>query len=175
MHNPVGNINNIPTRRRSEILDFKVEAERYLYKDEDGRICIPAYIMKACIRNAGRNYRVRQRYSTYASMIRAGIDVEPEYIPLIHNGWKVDVRIVVVNRNRILRARPRFDVWGLEFFIRNNDPNILKFDILKKIVVDAGKYYGIGDYRPEFGLFEVLEFKKVDRGEAYENQDNYRR
>jgi len=161
MHNPVGNISNVPTRRRSEIPDPEKEAESYLYKDPEGNICIPAYMIKACIRSAGRNYRVKQRYSTYASMIRAGIDIEPEYIPLKHNGWMVDVRPVVVKGNRILRARPRFDEWELEFKLINKDPAILKFDIIKKILEDAGKYYGLGDYRPEFGLFEVIEIVKV--------------
>jgi hypothetical protein len=35
-------------------------------------------------------------------------------------------------------------------------------DTLRRILNDAGRYYGIGDFRPEFGLFEVQEFKKVE-------------
>jgi len=149
-------------RRRSEIPDPKTEAEKRLYKDEKGNICIPAYVVKACIRSAGRNYKLPQRQSTYASMIRAGIQVEPEWIPLKHNGWKIDIRPVVVQRSRILRARPRFDEWGLEFTIINLDPTILKKDVLKQILIDAGKFYGIGDYRPEFGLFKVVRFEDID-------------
>jgi hypothetical protein len=159
MHNPIG-IGNKPKLRRGEHLDPKVEAESYLYKDENGRIVVPARMIKACIRNAGRNYTVKGRgKTTFGAMIRAGIDIEPENIPLISDGWKVDVQTVVVQRNRIPRARPRFDNWELKFKIINKDPTIIHKDTLKQILIDAGKYYGIGDFRPEYGLFEVVSFE----------------
>ena len=165
MHNPesqFSGISNKPKLRRGEHLEPKVEAESYLYKDSNGNICIPARIIKACIRNAGRNYRVKGRgRTTFSAMISAGIDIEPEMIPLIHNGWKIDIQIVSIQRNRIPRARPRFDEWSLEFKIINKDPTIIHEDTLEKILIDAGKYYGIGDYRPEYGLFEIVEFKKL--------------
>jgi hypothetical protein len=159
MHSPVG-IDNKPKLRRGEHLDPKVEAESYLYKDEKGNIVIPARVIKACIRNAGRNYTVKGRgKTTFAAMIRASLEINPENIPLISDGWKVDVQSVVVQRNRIPRARPRFDNWELEFEIINKDPTIINKDVLKQILIDAGKYYGIGDYRPDYGLFEVVKFE----------------
>jgi len=159
MHAPTG-IGDKPRLRRGEHLDPKTEAEMYLYRDPEGRIVIPSVNIKACIREAGRNYRVSGRRTTFAAMIRAGIDIRPyPYVPLIHNGWVVDIRPVVVQRNRILRARPRFDEWALEFEIINHDPTIIHADTLHRILIDAGKYYGLGDFRPEFGTFEVKEFK----------------
>jgi hypothetical protein len=92
-------------------------------------------------------------------MIRAGLEITPENIPLISDGWKVDVQSVIIQRNRIPRARPRFDNWNLEFEIVNKDPTIINKDVLKQILIDAGKYYGIGDYRPDYGLFEVIKFE----------------
>ena len=162
MHAPVG-LGDKPKLRRGEHLDPKVEAESYLYKDSRGKICIPAVNVKACLRSAGRNYRVSGRRTTFGSMIRAGLDIRPyPMIPLIHDGgWEVDVRPVVIQRSRILRARPRFDDWALEFEITNQDPTIIHEETLQKIVTDAGKYYGLGDFRPEFGLFNVLRFKKL--------------
>jgi hypothetical protein len=148
-----------PTRKRGEHLDPKVEAEMRLYKDPQGNIVIPSVNIKACIREAGRNYRVRGRKSTFAAMIRAGIEIKPfPYVPLIHSGWTVDIRPVVVQRNRILRARPCFEKWSLEFQIINNDPTIIHSDTLHKILIDAGRYYGLGDFRPEFGTFKVEKF-----------------
>jgi len=150
-------------RRRSEIPDPESEAKSRLYLDKKGNIVIPSLNVKACIRSAGRNYKVPQRKATYASMIRAGLDIEPSpYIPLIHDSWEIDIRPVVVQGNRILRARPRFDKWALEFRIINRDPTILHRDMVKQILEDAGKYYGLGDYRPEFGLFKVEMFKIVE-------------
>lgn len=157
LHNPVG-ISDKPKIRRGEHLEPKVEAESYLYKDQEGNICIPAANIKACIREAGRNYRISGRRTTFASMVRAGLEIRPEMVPLIHNGWEVDLRSVVIQRQRIPRARPRFNTWALEFEIINKDPTIIHQDTLKKILIDAGKYYGLGDFRPEYGLFELIYF-----------------
>jgi hypothetical protein len=161
MHAPV-DLGDKPKLRRGEHLDPKVEAESYLYKDAEGKICVPSVNLKACIREAGRNYRVSGRRTTFAAMIRAGIDIKPyPMIPLIHNGWVVDVRPVVVQRNRILRARPKFDEWALEFQIINQDPTVIHAGTLKRILEDAGKYYGLGDFRPEFGTFQVEELSVI--------------
>jgi len=159
MHAPV-ELESKPKLRRGEHLDPKVEAEKYLYKDNEGNIVIPAVNVKACIRDAGANYKVSGRRSTFKAMIKAGLDIKPfPYIPLEYDSWVVDIRPVVVQRARILRARPRFDEWALNFEIVNKDPTIIHADTLKKILVDAGKYYGLGDFRPEFGLFKVEKFE----------------
>jgi len=47
---------------------------------------------------------------------------------------------------------------SLEFQIINNDPTIIHSDTLHKILTDVGKYYGLGDFRPEFGTFKVEKF-----------------
>jgi hypothetical protein len=62
-----------------------------------------------------------------------------------------------------MRARPRFDEWCLEFKILNLDPGLLKAEVIKKILEDAGKYYGLGDYRPEFGRFKVERFEVIKK------------
>lgn len=163
MHAPYG-IGDTPKLRRGEHLDHEVEAESYLYKDAEGNICIPAVNIKACIREAGRNYKVSGRRTTFAAMIRAAIDIKPfPDVPLEHNTWRVDVRPVVIQRSKILRARPCFDEWELEFEIINNDPTVVHSDTLEKIMKDAGRYYGLGDFRPEFGLFEVTKFKAREK------------
>jgi len=151
-----------PKLRRGEVLDPKTDAEMKLYKDDKGNIVIPSVNIKAMIRDAGRNYKISGRNSTYASVIRAGIDIKPyPYVPLVHNGWEIDIRpVVVASGGRILRARPRFDNWSLEFEIINYDPTIIHEDILQQILIDAGKYYGLGDFRPEFGTFRVEKFEK---------------
>lgn len=160
IHNPQG-VGDKPKLRRGEHLDPKVEAGSYLYKDAEGKICIPATNIKACIREAGRNYKVSGRRTTFASMIRAALEISPSMVPLIHNGWETDVRPVVIQRSKILRARPKFDPWALEFEIRNSDPTVIHEDTLRKILIDAGRYYGLGDFRPEFGLFQVDKFERI--------------
>lgn len=166
---------NAPTglnekRRRSELPEPEEEAMRALYRDGD-IIVVPSVNIKAMIRDAGRNYRVPQRKATYAAYIKAGIDIEPSpYVPLLdpttnkpyrvsERKWSIDIRPVRVQNARILRARPRFDKWALEFKIINLDPGILQRDMVKRILIDAGNFYGLGDYRPEFGRFRVEKFE----------------
>ena len=158
-----------PKLRRGEHLDPKTEAERKLYRDSEGNIVIPSVNIKAMIRDAGANYKVKGRRTTFKAMIKAAIDIKPyPYVPLLDGDgnpnpkWVVDIRPVVVQRSRILRARPRFDEWRLKFQIINKDPTIIHEETLKKILEDAGKYYGLGDFRPEFGLFQVVTFKKTE-------------
>ena len=162
-------LSDMQPRRRSEIPPPEQEAREALYTDGD-LIVIPSLNIKAMLRNAGRNYRIPQRQATYGAYIRAGIDIEPSpYIPLLNprtgkpykvseKPWKIDIRPVVVQQRRILRARPRFDEWALEFKIINLDPPLLKREMIHRILIDAGRYYGLGDYRPEFGLFKVEKF-----------------
>ena len=154
------------SRRRSEVPDPEKEAEMRMYRDPQGRIAIPNYVIKACIRNAGGNYRAKQRMSTYKSLLKAAIDIEPEWVPLKYDKWVIDARPVNIKGNRVIRYRPRFDKWALEFRIVNNDPKIISSEILRKILVDAGRWYGIGDYRPEFGLFKVVKFRRLTPVEA---------
>jgi hypothetical protein len=159
MHAPTG-LGDKPRLRRGEHLDPRVEAEASLYRDAQGNIVVPSVNIKACIREAGRNYRISGRRTTFATVIRAGLDIRPfPNVPLIHKGWVVDVRPVVVQCSRILRARPRFDEWALEFEIVNSDPTIIHADTLRRILEDAGRYYGLGDFRPEFGTFRVERFQ----------------
>ena len=160
VHAPVG-ISDKPTRRRGEHFDPKKEAEQALYRNDSGEPCIPAFNVKACLRNAGRNYKVSGRKSTFGAIILAGIDIRPEMIKIQSNdGWKIDLRTVVVQRNRIIRARPRFDDWALEFEILNLDPTIIHTETLQRILEDAGKYCGLGDFRPMFGTLQIEEFEE---------------
>lgn len=171
MHRPC--LNALASKRRSEIPAPEEEAKMYLYTDGDV-IVIPNLNVKAMLRDAGRNYRIPQRKATYGAYIKAGIDIEPTNIPLLNprtnkpyrvseKGWKVDVRPVVIQGNRIMRARPRFDEWALEFRILNLDPKLLPSGVIGQILTDAGKYYGLGDFRPEFGRFNVEKFEIVER------------
>jgi len=105
--------------------------------------------------------------TSYSSYIYAGIELEPAFVPLVTNSgkaaaraWEVDVRPVNVQKARILRARPRFDDWAFEFQIKILDP-IMRPETLKNILQDAGKYVGLCDMRPLFGLYSVEKFEPV--------------
>jgi len=152
---------NKPSRGKKEI-SLKEEAEKLLYLDKEGNIVVPALTILACLRKSATNFKVPGRgKKTFKDFIYSGVKIEPREIPLVtENGWEVDLQPVVINRARVIRARPRFDEWKLNFETEILDV-IITPSTLKEILVDAGKYNGLLDFRPLFGLFEVTKFEKA--------------
>ncbi len=78
--------------------------------------------------------------------------------------WKeprhVDRRGVKVGQSRVIRTRPRFDDWRVSFEVLVN-PCALNVDDVREAIDDAGKYVGLGDYRPRFGCFAVESFEEI--------------
>jgi hypothetical protein len=91
-------------------------------------------------------------------IFKAGIFVEPELIPHSNPEWKIDKQRVVVNRAGILRCRPRLDDWSLSFTILVREER-LQPRVIQDILHHAGKFHGIGDFRPRYGLFQVSTFE----------------
>jgi len=169
MHSPLSLMEGEGGRKRGVRPDPREDAEKALYRDpKTGRISVPAYAIKAAIRDASRDFKVpgkgRRKFTNY---VKAGIIIEPEWIPLEtgdkdpEEAWEIDLRPVVVQKSRIIRARPRFDEWSLEFTVRIVDP-IITPEYLKEFIIAAGKYHGLLDFRPEFGLFKLEKFEKEE-------------
>ena len=66
---------------------------------------------------------------------------------------------VVVQRNRILRTRAKFDDWSCTFHL-DTDPELVDRLQLETWLEIGGRRIGLGDWRPEksgnFGRFEVM-------------------
>lgn len=150
------------TRGTKEIT-LKEEAEKLLYLDKEENIVGPALTILACLRKSATNFKVPGRgKKTFKDFIYAGVRIEPENISLVtENGWEMDLKPVVIQRARIIKARPRIDEWKLNFEVEILDV-IITPTTLKEILVDAGKFNGLLDFRPLFGLFEVIKFEKVE-------------
>ena len=157
--------------KRGKQHDPEKEAAAAVYRDAEGNIVVPMLNVLSALRDAAVDFRVAGKgKKTHKNYIYAGIRIEPEEIPLEYepNGdkpWAVDIRPVVLNKkDRIPRARPRFDKWALEFVIQIVDP-IINPDSLKAILEAAGRYVGLCDFRPLFGLFQVTKFEPVAEAE----------
>ena len=151
---------DMPSRGK-EKLTAKEQAEKLMYKDKEENAVVPSLNLLACLRDSAVNFKVPGRgKKTYKNFIYSGLLVEPENIPIISDdGWEVDLRPVVIGRARIIRARPKFVNWELMFQIEIIDP-IITPSAIESILIDAGKYNGLLDFRPLFGLFEVKKFSK---------------
>lgn len=69
----------------------------------------------------------------------------------------LDVRPVKVGMARVMRTRPRFNTWALEFSIVW-DSSVLNEGTVKEAIQVAGLRKGLGDYRPKYGRFVLKDF-----------------
>ena len=156
-------MSNEPVKRKKMgcSYDNQEDAENCLYKDSEGRICQPANHIESALIKASANYRIGgQGKKTYKDAFKGGVFIDPLFIPHLIPDWGIDLQNVVIQRARILRARPRFDKWELNFTITLIDERITP-DVLKDVLIDAGKFCGLGDNRPRYGTFEVTAFNKL--------------
>lgn len=128
---------------------------------------MPAQNLKAAISDAAK--RIADPSSPRKSardLFRAGILVfgdsdggqfssfqktEPDYL---------DKRKVNVQRAAVPRTRPAFkDGWELSFVIEIMASDHINVDMLHRALSDAGRFNGLGDYRPDFGRFRIDTFE----------------
>ena len=97
---------------------------------------------------------------SFKDVVTSSIVVEPEEIPMIsEKPYEIDTRPVVIQRARVLKWRPLFRNWKLQFKITILDDTNIQASTLKEILDKAGLTKGIGDYRPRFGRFMVTKFE----------------
>ena len=147
--------------RKGIVRDPAKEAQNAAYILPNGKLYQPAEHIERAMVKAGTNYIIPGAgKKTYKDAIVGGVFIEPVCIPHLIQKFEVDVRMVRIQGARIERARPRLDNWALEFVMTVIDERITPA-VLEDILRDAGKFIGIGDYRPKFGRFEVVSFKAV--------------
>ena len=133
----------------------------------DKKICLPAVYLKNCITEASKQFKiVGKGKSTYSKLVASTVDIIPDMIELDSGKFEI-FRISAVNpmtKGRMMTERPRFNKWKAKFEIVLNDPAV-PFGVINEILEHAGKYVGIGDWRPEkkgmHGKFLISEFKKI--------------
>lgn len=141
-----------------ELAIHRLQWEGGLYWNETTGPYIPGANLKRCIQEAAKSEKMGK------NVLRGVTPLEAE-IPLIYKGprdiealWDtqkhLDVRSVGVMGRKILRARPRFDEWGIETSVYINTA-VINFDDFKRWIEFAGLMEGLGDYRPTFGRFQA--------------------
>jgi len=146
---------------RKEEYNPEDEAKKCLCLTEDGKIFQPSTHFEASMTKEAVNYKLpSQGKKTYKDAFKAGVEVLP--LEIIHKNqeYTVDVRPVVINRARVPKARPMFKEWELSFEIHVYDERISE-GVLRDVLDNAGRFHGVGDYRPKFGQFEVTGFEEI--------------
>ena len=154
------------SRRKLQQTDFKTQAEQSAYIDViDGKrqLYVPSYAVYGMIIHTAKQYRARR--IPLSNLLAGTIRIEPEKIPLGTDQYEIDVRPVVIQKSRVLKARAKVSNWTLTFTIIYNKKFLPEgiHQTLRQILEDAGVRIGLLDYRPQhmgwFGTFEVAEFK----------------
>ncbi|PKH45523.1 hypothetical protein KKB3_01056 [Dehalococcoides mccartyi] len=152
------------SKKRTGVPDWRAEAELALYKDYHGQIYQPASHIEASLKEASKTLKIPgKRGATYSKLIGSAVSVSPDAITHLVQDYEIDSRPVVVQKARIVRYRPVFKDWELEFDINIGDDQI-PIEVIKQALDHAGLYVGIGDFRPgrggKFGKFMVVRFEE---------------
>ena len=146
--------------------DYEKEALQKLYRDADGTIYQPSAHVERAIMEAGKKLKMKGRgKATYSKIFGSMVSVEPDAIPHLNQNFEIHKGLVVIpsTKGRIMRYRPMFKKWGLKFEVLAEDE--IEASTIKESLEIAGKYSGLGDWRPEkkgkFGKFQVVSFKEV--------------
>ena len=158
-------IKAITAKRKKTDADFeqiaKLEFLGGLYLDRNGAPAVPGELIEGLLRDGAK--KSRQGKDAQCGLISDGV------WPLTYKGPKDqealwadenfrDIRGVVIKGSRIMRMRPRFPVWDLNFEVMFQD-EVANDDQINKWLVDAGQFVGLGDFRPRFGRFTVESVK----------------
>jgi hypothetical protein len=147
------------SKRKGGSPDYRAEAEVSLYRTEDGTIYQPSDHLLAAMEKAAGSFQIPGRgKKTYRDLVKTAITITPDAIPHIHPEWHIENngagRRVRIKQASVMRYRPEFPAgWQLAFQLSILDPE-LPAEVVREILDLAGKY-GIGDYRPKFGRFQV--------------------
>jgi len=145
------------SKRGKKVYIPEDEAERKTYRTSDGKLFLPNTHFKASMIKASTDFKMSGRKS-YKDYVKAGVFIMEEEIVLEQQEYEIFACPVVIQRARVMSWRPKFKEWNCSFTIEITD-GFINPTTLKEILSTAGKYKGVGDFRPEYGRFEVTSFK----------------
>ena len=129
-----------------------------LYVDEHGAPCLPGEVLEGCLAEGAKKYKL-------AKTVKGAVIIDGNW-PIIYTGpkdidklWEggghIKLAGVGLRGQRVIRCRPMFPEWSIEFEVQW-DPTMLKDEEQLFEIVEAAGMCGVGDWRPKFGRFEVV-------------------
>ena len=142
---------------------YKKLAEKKIYTDEKGNICIPACAIKAAMRFASSEIGKKMEAKKNRQTVKSVIFFDQEMYSI---GKKKPDMIVedVVTRGvgdkvtRVKTFRPLIKEWKVKFRIISYGATK---DFIEQSLELAGIRFGLLSHRPEFGRFIIKSFKEI--------------
>ena len=143
------------------------DLESYVYRDDEGFVCLPArYIIRSIV-ESGRNFQdPRSSRKMAKELVQASVMANELLSPVLVNGKPVkewdyeDRQRVCIMRSAITRTRPAFRKgWEAEVTLVSLVPQYVTPEFLRKLVDSAGLLIGVGDFRPSYGRFSVTHWE----------------
>lgn len=136
----------------------RLEWEGGLYWDETLGPVIMSDAIERCI-------QVGAQKSRLGKDVLAAVFCQETCVPVEYKGPREKEKMwanpdfclrrgVGVNGSRVMRCRPMFREWAIEFTVEYDD-SIINEKNLIQAMQDAGALCGLGDWRPKFGRFTV--------------------
>ena len=170
MHNPASM--SKPGDKKSvsakQIPSPEEEAEAACYRNDKGQFYMQAIAFRGSIINPGGGASGRKIGKTTAnSRCAAGISINEKFdkCVLINlktrkplTEYKIDTRRAVVQKNGIMRSRPRLEEWACDL-VFDIDTDFVTIEQVVELLNISGRIAGVGDYRPQkkgwFGKYKA--------------------
>ena len=169
-----GNAPLLFRRWDSEVVEEKAKApknskikktdnlESAVYRTADGEIGFPGIYLCSSIYTAAKSQQdPRSPRKSAMDLFRAGVVPLTEIASLGVKEWEyVDRRRARVQQAAITRERPAFKPgWRVTYLLRVLLPAYIAPDLLLQVIIDAGRFIGLADYRPTFGRFQAMNYE----------------
>ena len=141
--------------------------ETYVHRDENNLICLPSEYLKMSIAEAARSKQdPRSPRKSAFELFKASVNWSREFTPIktakgeLTEEWDFIHRARVrVQLNAVTRHRPAFHTgWSATVDLLVNAPEYISPDLLHEVACMAGRFKGVGDFRPSYGRFRVTHF-----------------
>jgi len=132
-----------------------------LYLNKDQEVIIPDVMLEAVIVSGAKSFRRGQTFKSSSWVTESARLKNPntgryyKFDAIRKDPNHYDMRPVKVGGSKIMRTRPIFNEWGIDFEVCF-DENILDEGEVMEAIKIGGLLNAIGDYRPKFGRYKIV-------------------
>ena len=140
------------------------DIETYVFRNDKGLLCVPGeYFRQAMVHAAKFLQDPRSPRKSAMDLFKSAVFATSPLCSLGVKEWDYeDRRRVTIMRAGITRTRPALKTgWKCTATFQVNLPEYVSQELFLKVLNDAGRLIGIGDFRPTFGRFAVTNFKQI--------------